>query len=117
MLSSVIDSHVNGEGAARRTPNTVNFRFDGLDGEALVLALDEAGYAVSAGAACNEGAVKPSHVLLGLGLSTEQIRGSIRVSLGRYTREEDLEVFAQVLRDAVTALREGKFVARVNGSS
>ena len=113
VLSSISKSHVNGEGAARRTPNTVNFRFDSLDGEALVLALDEAGYAVSAGAACDEGAVKPSHVLAGLGLSTKQIRGSIRVSLGRYTREEDIEVFAQVLRDTVTDLREGKIVTRV----
>ena len=107
MLSSVIDSYVNGEGATRRTPNTVNFRFDGLEGEGLVLALNEAGFAVSAGAACDEGAVKPSHVLAGLGLSTEQIRGSIRVSLGRYTREKDIEVFAEVLRDTVTALRGG----------
>ncbi len=108
VLASVARSHVNGQGATRRTPNTVNFRFDGLEGEALVLALDEAGYAVSAGAACDEGAVKPSHVLVGLGLSTEQIRGSIRVSLGRYTREEEVEAFAEVLRDTVTALRKGK---------
>jgi len=107
VLSSVIDSYVNGEGATRRTPNTVSFRFDGLEGEALVLALNEAGFAVSAGAACDEGAVKPSHVLAGLGLSTEQIRGSIRVSLGRYTREKDIESFAEVLRDTVTALRGG----------
>ena len=101
----------------RRTPNTVNFRFDGLEGEALVLALDEAGYAVSAGAACDEGAVKPSHVLVGLGLSTEQIRGSIRVSLGRYTRKEEVEAFAEVLRDTVTALRKKEIVTRGNGSS
>ena len=63
ILERVADAHVNGAGAPR-TPNTTNIRFDGIDSEALLIALDLKGFAVSSGSACSSGATEPSHVLL-----------------------------------------------------
>ena len=68
ILERVADTGVNGRRSAR-TPNTANIYFDGLEGEALVIALDLRGFAVSSGAACSSGAVEPSHVLMAIGLS------------------------------------------------
>jgi cysteine desulfurase len=68
---------------APRTPNTSNVRFEGCDGEALVIALDLRGFAVSSGAACSSGAVEPSHVLTAIGLAPGRARASLRFSLGR----------------------------------
>ena len=68
---------------APRTPNTSNVRFEGCDGEALVIALDLRGFAVSSGAACSSGAVEPSHVLTAIGLPPQRARASLRFSLGR----------------------------------
>jgi len=107
ILAEIEGSHVNGLGAVR-TPNTVNFRFDATDGERLVLELDRAGFAVSTGAACAAGAVQPSHVLVAMGLSAEEVQGSIRVSLGRYTEAEDAEAFVAALAKAVAAVRAKK---------
>jgi cysteine desulfurase len=105
VLRTVPSSHVNGAGV-ERTPNTVNFRFDGADGERIVKLLDRAGFGVSTGAACAAGAVAPSHVLLAMGLTREQVQGSIRVSLGRDTREEDARRFAAALVSVVQEQRE-----------
>jgi cysteine desulfurase len=104
LLTHVPGVHVNGA-ADSRTPNTSNLRFDDVDGESLVLALDREGFAVSTGAACSSGSVTPSHVLLALGLAAEQVQGSIRVSLGRDTRESDVSAFAGTLKKAVATLR------------
>ncbi len=73
---------VNGEGSAR-VPNTCNIHFDYIEGEALVIALDLKGVAVSTGAACSSGAIEPSHVLMAMGLRPDQARASIRFSLGK----------------------------------
>jgi cysteine desulfurase len=67
---------------ADRLPNTSNIRFDGIEGEAMTIALDLRGFAVSSGSACSSGAVEPSHVLLAMGLTPEQARSSVRFSLG-----------------------------------
>ena len=74
---------VNG-GGTRRTPNTTNIYFDGMEGEALVISLDLKGFAVSSGSACSSGAVEPSHVLLAMGLTPERARASLRFSLGAF---------------------------------
>jgi cysteine desulfurase len=66
-----------------RVSNTANVRFDGIEGEPLVIALDLKGFAVSSGAACSSGAVEPSHVLTAIGLSKEDARSCLRISLGR----------------------------------
>jgi cysteine desulfurase len=104
VLREVRGSHLNGEGS-ERTPNTANFRFDGVDGEDLVKRLDREGFALSTGAACSAGAVAPSHVLIAMGLTPREVQGSIRVSLGRATRAEDTRAFVTALRKAVEISR------------
>jgi cysteine desulfurase len=105
VLSSVDAAGVNGAGSAR-VPNTTNLWFDHVEGEALVIALDLKGLAVSSGAACSSGAIEPSHVLLAMGLSTQRARSSIRVSLGKQTTTEDVEFAATVIPETVGRLRE-----------
>jgi cysteine desulfurase len=104
VLAAVPDSHVNGK-PVPRTPNTSSLRFDGADGERIALTLDRAGFAVSTGAACAAGAVEPSHVLIAMGLTPTQVQGSIRVSLSRYTRSDEVEAFASALGEAVEGSR------------
>ena len=94
----------NGEGV-ERTPNTVNFSFDGAEGETLIIALDLKGCAVSTGAACSSGTVEPSHVLMAMGLGPERVQGSIRVSLGKYTTTEEITLFVDVLESTVESVR------------
>jgi len=89
-----------------RTPNTANLHFDGIEGEALVIALDLKGLAVSTGAACSSGAIEPSHVLTAMGLSPEQARGSIRISLGKQTTEDDVDFALSLIPETVARLRE-----------
>jgi cysteine desulfurase len=105
LLSRVADSRVNGTGGAR-TPNTTNITFAGIDGEALVIALDLKGLACSTGAACSSGAVEPSHVLTAIGLSAEEARGTLRFSLGRHTAAEEVAFALEVVPAAVAKLRE-----------
>ena len=81
ILERVPGSTVNGS-TTHRLPNTTNIRFDGIEGEAIVIGLDLRGYAVSSGSACSSGAVEPSHVLLAMGLTPEEARSSVRFSLG-----------------------------------
>jgi cysteine desulfurase len=105
ILDRVRDAHVNGAGAPR-TPNTLNIRFDGIDSDALLIALDLKGFAVSSGAACSSGAPEPSHVLLAIGLSKEQARSSIRISLGRANTAEDVEALIDAVAECVAQLRK-----------
>ena len=93
-------------GHPARVPNTTNICFEGIDGEALVIALDLKGLAVSTGAACSSGAIEPSHVLLAMGLTAEQARASIRFSLGKQTTVEDVEFALAVVPETVARLRE-----------
>ena len=105
LLERVPHSRVNG-GGAPRTPNTTNITFSGIEGEALVIALDMKGLACSTGAACSSGAVEPSHVLTAIGLSPEEARASLRFSLGRHTTAADVDFALQVVPAAVAQLRE-----------
>jgi cysteine desulfurase len=95
---------LNGAGAPR-VPNTANIYFDGIDGEALVIALDLKGLAVSTGAACSSGSIEPSHVLLAMGLSRDRAKASIRFSLGKQNTREDIEFALAVIPETVTRLR------------
>jgi cysteine desulfurase len=90
---------------APRVPNTSNIYFDYIAGEALVIALDDKGVAVSAGAACSAGASEPSHVMLAMGLSPERARASLRFSFGKQNSAEDVDYLLDVLPDAVQRLR------------
>jgi cysteine desulfurase len=91
---------------APRVPNTTNLFFDYIEGEALVIALDLKGVAVSTGAACSSGAIEPSHVLTAMGLSDDRARASLRFSLGKHNVAGDVEYALSVLPEAVGRLRE-----------
>jgi cysteine desulfurase len=105
---------VNGRGAPR-VPNTTSIYFDFIEGEALVIALDLKGLAVSTGAACSSGAIEPSHVLTAMGMPTERARASIRLSLGKQNTEDEVDFAIGMVTETVTRLRElsplGKGVA------
>jgi len=105
ILAQVEDAGVNGDGSAR-VPNTTNIRFDYIDGEAMVIALDLKGVAVSTGAACSSGAIEASHVLLAMGLRPDQARASIRFSLGKQTVAEDIDYALELVPEVVARLRE-----------
>jgi cysteine desulfurase len=105
VLDAVESAGVNGLGA-QRVPNTTNLWFDFIEGEALVIALDLKGLAVSSGAACSSGAIEPSHVLLAMGLSQQRARSSIRLSLGKQTTQEDVDFAVSVIPETVGRLRE-----------
>lgn len=105
VLAKVDSAGVNGLGA-RRVPNTTNLWFDYIEGEALVIALDLKGLAVSSGAACSSGAIEPSHVLLAMGLSHERARASVRISLGKQTIKEDVDFASLVIPETIAKLRE-----------
>ncbi len=104
LLDRVAGTSVNG-GGAPRTPNTSNIRFDGIRGEALVIALDLKGFAVSSGAACSSGAVEPSHVLTAIGLTADRARASIRFSLGRLNTVEQVDALVDAVAESVAQLR------------
>jgi cysteine desulfurase len=104
ILRSVPLSAVNGD-PARRLPTTSNLRFDYIEGEGFVIAMDLQGIACSTGAACSSGSVEPSHVLSAIGLRPEQARSSIRFSLGRFNTDEDVDTALAILPDVVERLR------------
>jgi len=105
ILTQVDEAGVNGEGATR-IPNTTNLHFDHIEGEAMVIALDLKGLAVSTGAACSSGAIEPSHVLIAMGLRPNQARASIRFSLGKQTTEADIDFALALVPETVARLRE-----------
>jgi cysteine desulfurase len=90
---------INGTGP--RVPNTSNLRFPGVDAEAVLIALDLQGIAVSMGAACASGSVKPSHVLLAMGLGADDAKSSLRFSIGPETPDEEIERVVAALVAAV----------------
>ena len=97
--------------ASPRLPNTVNFAIPALPGEALAIALDLAGFAVSTGSACASGAVEPSHVISAMGFSREEAMNAMRISLGWNTTPDEvalfLEEFPRVADQVRQAMREG----------
>lgn len=105
VLESIEATGVNGAGASR-VPTTTNLYFDFIEGEAMVIALDLKGLAISTGAACSSGAIEPSHVLTAMGLRPERARGSLRLSLGKQNTAEDVDFALSVLPEAVARLRE-----------
>jgi len=105
ILQNVESARVNGEGAPR-VPNTSNIFFEYIEGEALIIALDLKGLAVSTGAACSSGAIEPSHVLTAMGLRPDRARASIRFSLGKQNPAEDVEFAIDLVPAQVARLRE-----------
>jgi cysteine desulfurase len=104
VLDRIPGAGVNGS-RWNRVPNTSNLYFDGIDGEALTIALDLRGYAVSTGAACSSGAIAPSHVLTAIGLDADRARASMRFSLGRSNTAEQVDALVEALTASVQHLR------------
>lgn len=96
--------HVNG-GLVIKHGRIINLRFDGVDGETLLLLLDRMFVCISAGSACNSREQVPSHVLLSMGLSEEQARNSVRISFSRENTEEEVVAAAKIIADCVVRLR------------
>jgi len=105
ILSRMAGVYVNGVGA-ERAGNTSNLRFDGIDSEPLLIALDLKGFAVSSGSACSSGATEPSHVLAAIGLTREQARSSVRFSFGRSNTVEQVDALIDAVVDVVARLRK-----------
>ncbi len=105
ILENVEATGLNGASAAR-VPNTTNIYFEYIEGEALVIALDLKGLAVSTGAACSSGAIEPSHVLTAMGLRPDRARASIRFSLGKQNTPEEVDFALDLVPQTVSRLRE-----------
>ncbi len=104
VLSGVPGTTVNGD-PDRRVPNTTNLSFDGIEAEALLIALDLEGIAVSTGSACSSGSLEPSHVLRAMGVSQARTRNSLRFSLGPATTAAEIDAVAALLPPLVAKLR------------
>jgi cysteine desulfurase len=105
VLGTVPDARLTGH-PSRRLPNHTSFVFKNVDGNALLAHLDVAGFACSSGSACKTGSPKPSDVLTALGIPAEWALGSLRVTLGAPTTEDDIERFLAILPESVSHLRE-----------
>jgi cysteine desulfurase len=105
ILKSVDECGVNGAGV-QRVPNTLNVHFDHIEGEALIIALDLKGMAISSGAACSSGSIEPSPVLLAMGMPHAQARSSVRISLGKHNTEADVDFALSIIPETVAKLRE-----------
>ena len=116
-LNRIPRSLLSGD-AERRLPGNVHFCFEGIEGESLLLLLDDKGVAASSGSACTSGSLDPSHVLLALGRPHEIAHGSLRLSLSAETTEKDVEYIIQAVTDVVAYLRSISPVWRdlVNGN-
>ncbi|MBQ8514072.1 MAG: cysteine desulfurase NifS [Ruminococcus sp.] len=104
-LQTIPHSKLNGD-RNRRVPGTVNFCFEGIEGESLLLLLDDAGIAASSGSACTSGSLDPSHVLLAIGLPHEVAHGSLRLSVCEYNTPEEMAHIIENVPKVVEYLRE-----------
>ncbi len=103
-LSKIDRSHLNGD-PEKRLPGNVSFCFEGVEGESMLLLLDLNGISASSGSACTSGSLDPSHVLLAIGLPHEVAHGSLRLSLGDYNTEADVDYILEVLPPIIDRLR------------
>lgn len=105
ILESIQDTRVNGD-PDNRLPNTTNISFKNVEGEAILLMLDRLGIAASSGSACTSGSLEPSHVLRSMGVPFNYAHGSIRFSLSRYTRDEDIDYVLENFPQVIKTLRQ-----------
>jgi len=105
VLSTIPDSHLNGH-PVDRLPNNAHFRFDGVEGESLLLSMRDQGIAVSTGSACSSKTLEPSRTLISCGLLHEEAHGSLEFTFGRYSRESDIDRVMSVLPGIVKRLRD-----------
>jgi cysteine desulfurase len=105
VLDTIPKSYLNGH-PEKRLPHNAHFRFDYIEGESLILTLKEHNIAAATGSACSSKTLEPSHSLIAMGLLHEEAHGSLLVSLGRTTRESDIETLLEILPDQVKRLRK-----------
>ena len=103
-LTQIPHSRLNGD-MAHHLPGTINMCFEGIEGEGLLLHLDDRGICASSGSACTSGSLDPSHVLLAIGLPHEVAHGSLRLSLSEYNTEEDADRIIKAVPEVVEYLR------------
>ena len=103
-ISKIPHCALNGA-RAPRLPGNVNFCFEGIEGESLLLMLDLKGISASSGSACTSGSLDPSHVLLAIGLPHEVAHGSLRLSVGEYNTDEEMAYIVDNVRQVVAYLR------------
>lgn len=103
--ATIPDSWLNGD-AIQRLPNNVNLGFAGIEGESLLLLLDQAGICASSGSACTSGSLEPSHVLVAMGLTAEAANASVRFSLGQASTSDEIDYLLEVLPPMIVRLRE-----------
>ena len=103
-ISEISHSALNGD-ATKRLPGNVNFCFEGIEGESILLLLDDKGIAASSGSACTSGSLDPSHVLLAIGRVHDVAHGSLRLSIDEKVSDEDVEYIISAVKDVVTYLR------------
>src|SRR5204862_3419908 len=106
-IAASLDVTINGA-AAPRVPNTSSITFREADAEGIVIGLDLSGVAVSTGSACSSGRVEPSHVLLAMGLTAEEARGTVRFSLSRFTTEEEIARTIELVSEIVPRAKMAK---------
>ncbi|MBD3194533.1 MAG: aminotransferase class V-fold PLP-dependent enzyme [Candidatus Lokiarchaeota archaeon] len=104
-LDSIDDSYLNGH-PKKRLPNNANFGFKYVEGESILLDLDSGKIAASTGSACSSASLEPSHVLSAIGLTPQDAHGSLRVSIGRFTTEEEIDYFLEKIPPIIERLRE-----------
>ena len=104
VLAEIPDSHLNGH-PAERLPNNAHFRFDAVEGEAMILSLRDEGIAASTGSACSSRTLEPSHTLLSCGLLHEEAHGSLEFTFGRWSRKDDVDRIMAVLPGVIARLR------------
>ncbi|MFX1321585.1 MAG: cysteine desulfurase family protein [Promethearchaeota archaeon] len=105
VLENIEDTYLNGHPSIR-LPNNINLGFKYIEGESIVLDLDMEGIGTSTGSACSSKSLDPSHVLLAIGLKPEEAHGSLRISLGRFTTEEEVNYFLEKLPSIIERLRK-----------
>ena len=103
-VADIEKSRVNGD-LVHHLPGTVNMCFEGIEGESLLLLLDQAGICASSGSACTSGSLDPSHVLLSMGIPVETAHGSLRLSFSEYNTEEEVDLILETIHKVVVYLR------------
>ena len=108
VLAEIPDSHLNGAPLDRpggRLPNNAHFRFEGVEGEAMILSLRDEGVAAATGSACSSKTLEPSHTLISCGLLHEEAHGSLEFTFGRYSEQQDVDRIMAALPGVITRLR------------
>jgi cysteine desulfurase len=105
LMDRIPKTRINGD-PANRLPNTTNISFEFIEGEAILLLLNQLGICASSGSACTSGSLEPSHVLRAIGVPYTAAHGSVRFSFSRYNNEEEMDFIAEKLPPVIEMLRE-----------